>query len=546
MPRPARPTLEREIATLFSTDDQPELLARRVVLCQELIEIHGCVEVLTPLLAEASRHLRMAAETLDRQQAIITRLTARPHPVATFLGWIAERSARVLHQAGERVVGVRDELNVDGWEPGDTIMLAEAGNVILERCEGASRAVELAAFESALADGTLLVRHRDERIALRPLGGLRDVAPVPGDEVRFDRQSGYAFAIVPRVDRPVWLREAPPMVTREAVGGLDDCLDRLLHALSATLTEPERAQRYELSGHRTILLHGPPGVGKTLSATWAVSTLARLTGKRLRYMAIKPAEFDSKWVGETESNVRRAFAELQSAAREDGFVVAYFDEIESIARIRGGALALHHDRALTALLAEVDGFRKLGNVALIFSTNRKDLLDPAALERFASIDIRVPRPSRRAAREIFGVHLPDRLPFSPNGADAPATREQLIDAAVSRLYSPNADNAVCRLRFRDGKDRVITASELVSGRLIQQITGDARERAFRRDIQTNEAGVRLDDVDAAVDSALERLRTTLSIHNAHAYLDDLPQDMPVVAVDPLGRRVRQPHRYLNP
>ena len=270
-----------------------------------------------------------------------------------------------------------------------------------------------------------------------------------------------------------------------------------------------------------------------------------MTGKRLRYMSVKPAEFDSKWVGETESNIRRAFAELRKAAEEDGFVVAYFDEIESIARTRGGALALHNDRALTALLAEIDGFKKLENVALIFSTNMKSLLDPAALERFAAIDIRVPRPSQRAAREIFGVHLPARLPFSPNGADAPVTRERLIDAAVSRLYSPNADNAVARLRFRDGKDKVVSMRELVSGRLIQQISIDACERAQFRDHITKERGLRLDDVEAAVEAALERLRTTLSIHNAHAYLDDLPQDMPVVAVDQLGRRVAQPHRYMN-
>ncbi|MEQ1858754.1 MAG: ATP-binding protein [Chthoniobacteraceae bacterium] len=543
MPRPSRPPLDREISTLFSTDDSPELFEQRVALFETLVTQHGR-EALRHVLAESSRIMRTAGEALDKQHAIINKLTARPHPVVTFLGWSAGgQAARVLHQSGERVVGLGEGFIGDGLMPGDAVVLAEAGNVILERCEGAARAIELAAFERSLPDGTLLVRHRDEHIGLRPLG---DFAPKSGDEVRFDRQSGYAFSIVPGEGRPKWLREEPPLVLRDAIGGLDESLDLIMDTLSATLTEPDRAERYGLGGHRCILLHGPPGVGKTLSVRWAVSELSSISGKRLRYMSIKPAEFLSKWVGETEANIRHAFGELRAAAREDGFVVAYFDEIESIARIRGGSLALHSDSALAALLAEMDGFVKLGNVALVFSTNRKDLLDPAALERMSSIDIRVPRPNQRAARQILGVHLGADYPFSPNGSDAPATRERIIDAAVSRLYSPNADNAVCRLRFRDGKDRVIVARELISGRLIQQLSQDARQRAFRRERKAGESGVRLDDIEAAAEATLERMRTTLSIQNAHMYLDDLPQDLPVVAVEALGRRVRQPHRYLNP
>jgi len=543
MPRNPRLPIDQAISAVISSQGDIE---QRTLLLEQLHAEHGR-DALQLVLAASDRLLRTAEEAVEKQHAIIHKLTARPHPVVTFLGWSADgASARVLHQAGERVVGLAEGFNRDGLKPGDAAVLAEAGNVILERCEGAARAIELASFERRLPDGTLLVRHRDERIGLRPLGELCRIEPAAGDEVRFDRISGYAFAIVPNDDRPRWLRENPPLVERSEVGGLDECMKRLLETLSTALIHPERAARYGLAGHRCVLLHGPPGTGKTLSARWAVSELSRIHQRRLRFMAVKPAEFDSKWVGESEANIRRAFAELQTAAREDGFVVAYFDEIESIARIRGGSLALHNDRALTALLTEIDGFLKLGNVALIFSTNRKDLIDAAALERMGSVEIRVARPTQRAARQIFGIHLGPQLPFSPNGADAPATRERLIDAAVSRLYSPNADNAIARLRFRDGKDRVIVAREMVSGRLIEQICQDARQHAMHRDVRINEVGVRLEDIEAAVEAGIERLRTTLSIHNAHAYLDDLPQDMQVVAVDALGRRVSRPHRYLIP
>jgi hypothetical protein len=116
---------------------------------------------------------------------------------------------------------------------------------------------------------------------------------------------------------------------------------------------------------------------------------------------------------------------------------------------------------------------------------------------------------------------------------------------VSLLYAPNADNELCTLRLRDGKTRVVAARALTSGRRLDQICRGARRTAFLRDVRSADAGLRQSDVlDAACD-AMERLATTLTPRNAHAYLADLPQDVDVVSVEPMARRAARPHRYVR-
>ena len=101
------------------------------------------------------------------------------------------------------------------------------------------------------------------------------------------------------------------------------------------------------------------------------------------------------------------------------------------------------------------------------------------------------------------------------------------------------------IKFRDGKTRTVTARELISGRMIEQICRAARQAAFFRDVRSKERGLRVEDIDGAVADAIQRLSTLLTPRNAHAYLSDLPQDIDVVAVEPVVRRVTHAHRYLN-
>jgi hypothetical protein len=81
--------------------------------------------------------------------------------------------------------------------------------------------------------------------------------------------------------------------------------------------------------------------------------------------------------------------------------------------------------------------------------------------------------------------------------------------------------------------------------LFENVCRTARRSAFLREVRGGAAGVRLMDMQEAVSQAIDRMRSTVTISNAHAYLPNLPQDVDVVSVEPIVRRVKQPHKYLN-
>jgi SpoVK/Ycf46/Vps4 family AAA+-type ATPase len=404
---------------------------------------------------------------------------------------------------------------------------------------------ETAEFVTGLDNDRLLLRYRGEEVVAGVAAGLQGGSLNPGDVVRYGSDARMAFERVQGQNGRQYLLKEVPDLGPEVVGGQDEVLATLLSVLTAALVNPARAARYAIDGRNTVFMSGPPGCGKTLMAQVAASRIVRNTGRKCRFAVVKPGEWEAAYVGETQRNIRNFFSAVNEAA-QDGYVVVFLDEVEAIGRTRGGAVGHHSDKFLACLLAEINGFRDRANVAIIAASNRPDLIDSALLDRLSDIRLCVRRPDARGARCIFQIHLPPTLPFSPNGEMAGHTHQEIIDAAVSRLYSPNGDNAICRIRFRDAKERLVNARHLVSGRLIEQICRSACRAAFQREANGGgEDGLRLTDMLDALSAAMERLRSTLTPYNARAYLDDLPQDVDVVAVEPVTRRVAAPHRYLN-
>ena len=168
-------------------------------------------------------------------------------------------------------------------------------------------------------------------------------------------------------------------------------LNRVLTSLKTRLVSPEMASLYQVDGETGILLVGPPGCGKTLIVRVVCSEISRTNGKKCRFAVVKPAEWWDPYVGVTEKNIRNCFQALKDAADESGMAVLFLDEIESIGRTRGSAVGHHSDRFLNAFLTEMNGFEGRGNVAVIGATNRKDLCDPAVLDRFND-EVPVARP----------------------------------------------------------------------------------------------------------------------------------------------------------
>lgn len=503
-------------------------------------------------LVHQASHLRQglmeAQENQKKLKAILEKLSATPWHPAIFLCPVMTplgQRAIVMHGSSRRVVELADEVDLHTLTIGDEVFLGNELNVVVGKSPYVvPQGGETAFFDRYTSDRRMVLKWRDEEVIVDVAGPLREVELKNGDQVRWDRTAWMTLEKIERTEGQQFLLDEVPDIGCDQVGGQEANLETRLSTLTTILVAPDKAALYGLGGRQSILMVGPPGCGKTLMARVAAAEISRLGGKRCRFGVVKPAEWESPWVGETQQNIRNCFKALREAA-QDGFAVLFLDEIEAVGRIRGSAVGHHSDKFLAALLAELDGFTDRAGIAIIAVSNRKDLMDPALLERLSDVEIQVNRPDMRGAQAIFQIHLPESLPYSPNGTVACDTRRELIETAVSRFYSPNADNALCILRFRDGKTRIVTARELASGRIFAQICRAARQAAFLRDVRGGEPGLRVADMENAVSQAMGRLASTLSLRNVHAYLSDLPQDVDVVSVEPVVRKVSRPHRYLN-
>lgn len=476
-----------------------------------------------------------------------TRLTSPQQPAGQKPIEVA--GAVVQHGSSRRHVALMLGLQEQSLQIGDEVLLnADLSAVIAKSPCPPPPYGDKAVVDQVLDGNRLLIRAGGEERVIGVAAALRAEPWRSGDAVRWDRSAALAFERLARDEGREFLLESVEDLPLGQVGGLSPVRDELISVLTLALSAAEIARRYGLDGQRTILLEGPPGVGKTMLAKIAAAEIQRRLGRPCSILVVKPGQFEDPYVGVTQQRIRECFAALRQA---DGFGLLFLDEVESIGRARGsgGSVGFHSDKFLAALLAEIQGFqssRAEGQppTALIAATNRIDMLDPALVERM-QVRLRIPRPDLRAAREIFDIHLPPELPYSPNGEQAGHTRRQMIERAISLLYGPNAAAALCTVRFRDNTQRVISARELASGRCIEHISRCARQTAAYREVHGGEAGLRLSDIEQAVAETVENLAASLTRGSIHQYLSDLRQEVDVVAVEPIVRRVSRPHRFIN-
>lgn len=484
-----------------------------------------------------------AREIHEELRTEISKLTAPPHFPAVYLGPVAGGSVRVaIDGGGERIVTMEEE--VGPLEQGDCVILSAERNIVLGKIPR-NKTGDLARFERVSESGHAIVKHRSEEVVCEVINGLVLDGLAPGDSILIDPGNRLAIEKVEgkKEGRLPYETEDVGNLGPDDVAGLDEQLDELLGALLIGLHH-DVAASYLLDGMTSVLLHGPPGTGKTLLAKVVAAELGRRCERKVRFLTVRPSELRSKWSGETEARIRRLFSSVRELTEEspDTQVVVFFDEGESLGKVRGGS-RVHSfmDDQTNALLAELDGFQDLHNVSIVTSTNRIDLFDPALRDRLASIAIAVPRPRMEATRAIFAVHLPENIPWG-----APDARVDSIEAALATLFLSDR-NSVVRITFNDGTNRIVKANELVCGRMIKGIATNARRTAARRDTGNGgrKGGLESGDVIEAVEAAIDGLRTSLSKENAQAYLGDLPQDLAVVAVEPLRPKPHRPETYLN-
>ncbi|XP_078285772.1 transitional endoplasmic reticulum ATPase-like isoform X2 [Rhinoraja longicauda] len=190
-----------------------------------------------------------------------------------------------------------------------------------------------------------------------------------------------------------------PTVTWEDIGGLEEVKRELQELVQYPVEHPDKFLKFGMTPSRGVLFYGPPGCGKTLLAKAIASEC------QANFISIKGPELLTMWFGESEANVRDVFDKARQAAP----CILFFDELDSIAKSRGGSAGDGGgaaDRVINQILTEMDGMTNKKNVFIIGATNRPDIIDPAIL-RPGRLDqlIYIPLPDEKSRMAILKANL---------------------------------------------------------------------------------------------------------------------------------------------
>jgi len=213
-------------------------------------------------------------------------------------------------------------------------------------------------------------------------------------------QENFRFAL--GAGNPSALRETVvevPNVSWSDIGGLESVKRDLKELVQYPVEHPEKFLKFGMSPSKGVLFYGPPGCGKTLLAKAIANEC------QANFISVKGPDLLTMWFGESESNVRDIFDKARAASP----CILFFDELDSIAKSRGGSSGDGGgaaDRVINQVLTEMDGVGAKKNVFIIGATNRPDIIDGAVM-RPGRLDqlIYIPLPDQESRVSIFKANL---------------------------------------------------------------------------------------------------------------------------------------------
>lgn len=263
----------------------------------------------------------------------------------------------------------------------------------------------------------------DNTVVLRQHGNNQEVVTSISPELKDQLEPGVrvsvntAFSIISVISRAADVRAQimevinSPGIDYDMIGGLNDILQEVIESVQLPLTEQELFDNIGIEPPSGVLLHGPPGSGKTLIAK-AVASQANAT-----FIRMSGSDLVQKFIGEGARLVKDVF----EMARNKSPSILFIDEIDAVGGMRthdGTTGSAEVNRTMLQLLAEMDGFDPKGNVKIIAATNRMDLLDPALLRpgRFDRL-IEIPKPDEKGREDILKIqtrkmNLSDNVDFT--------------------------------------------------------------------------------------------------------------------------------------
>ncbi|NNK91341.1 MAG: AAA family ATPase, partial [Acidimicrobiia bacterium] len=185
-------------------------------------------------------------------------------------------------------------------------------------------------------------------------------------------------------------------------------------------------------------------------------------------------------------------------------VIVFFDEMDSLFRIRGSGVSSDVESTIVPqLLSELDGVETLKNVIIIGASNREDLIDPAILRPGRlDVKIKIDRPNVQAARQIFKIYLREDLPFDEEELASHGSPAAMVDAVadkvVEAMYDTSDDNKFLEVTYANGDRETLYFKDFASGAMIENIVRRAKKDAIKREIAGGRRGLTTPDLLAAI------------------------------------------------
>jgi proteasome-associated ATPase len=462
-------------------------------------------EKLVNTLQDAKQQIELLKEEVDK-------LCAPPNTYGIFERMNKDGTIEINVDGKMMRVNVHPSIRGDDLMEGQLLVLNEAFNVV-DICGFETRG-EVVQVADVLDDGRVMVLgHADEERVVSLSAPMRRTKLKVGDNLLVNSRTGFGVEKMPKSTVDEVVLEEVPDVTYDDIGGLGDQIDVLHDSIELPYLHAAEFKKYQLDPPKGILLYGPPGCGKTMIGKAIANSLAQRMAEvrggeaKSYFLNVKGPELLNKYVGETEHKLREVFKNAREKAAEDVPVVIFFDEMDSLFRMRGSGISSDMEATVVAqFLSEIDGVEALSNVIVVGASNRQDLIDPAVL-RPGRLDlkIKVQRPDRDGAREIFLKYLRSDLPAHREatrkfGPDPDAVVRGMIDEVIDSMYDETEENKFLEVTYAKGEREIFYFKDFSSGAMIKNIVDRAKKKAVKRLISEgpDDAGISVADLHDAV------------------------------------------------